>query len=567
MFIDDLHQMLEPLTGPGGECEIAEAEVGKQRLKVFKNAAPTLRDFYQRNCQTFSDDVFLIYQDERYSFAETHANASALASQLVTKYGIQKGDRVAIAMRNYPEWCFLYMAITSIGAVVVPMNAWWVTRELAYGLQDSGAKLLFVDQQRLERVQPLLEKMDIACAAARVADLPAGIANVTDLIAAGAGASMPAVSMEPDDSISIMYTSGTTGFPKGAEASHRSIINAVGCLEFMSAASKLLDPEAAKILAAAPPPGVLLTVPLFHVTGSHAIFLLSFPIGRKIQMMHKWDAATAMQLIERERITYFTGVPTMVWEMMQHPEFDNYDLSSLANIGGGGAPAPAAQVQQVTERFQGQPGMGYGLTETNAMGALNSGAMYVARPTSTGIPVILADIKIVAKDGQALLPNASGEICISGAMLVKGYWNNAEATAESFRDGWFFTGDLGHLDEDGFLYIEDRAKDMILRGGENVYCAEVEAAIYELPNVYECSVFGVPDERLGEEVACVVMPKQGTMIAEAELRQHLLESLAKFKCPAFIRFTDEQLPRNAAGKILKHQLREEAAKNLGPPSP
>lgn len=553
MFLDDFRKLLEPLTAPGGECEITEAVVDGQTLRVFKEVPKNLGDMYVDACEQHAEKMFLVYEDEHYTYAEVYASVSALGHQLVNECGIAVGDRVALSMRNYPEWVYSYMAITSIGAVVVPMNAWWTAREMEYGLEDSGALLLIADQQRLECARETA--LDIPIVVARPEGQLQGAVDMQKLLSVGAGKPMPRPEIAPDDNASIMYTSGTTGFPKGALASHRSIIQAVYTMEFALHAAVSLDPEAAEMVARNPP-AVMLTVPLFHVTGAVAIFLSGFPTGRKMIMMYRWDAGEALKCIEREKITAFTGVPTMTWEMLQHPDFDKYNTDSLVTIGGGGAPAPAEQVRQVETKFKGRPGIGYGLTETNAMGATNVGALYTSRPTSTGLPAILIDFAVRDEAGKDLPVNTPGEICVRGPVLVKGYWNKPEPTAESFRDGWFYTGDIGYMDEDGFVYISDRAKDMVIRGGENVYCAEVESAVYDFDGVYECAVFGLPDERLGEIVATVIMPNPGVTIDEAVLRAHLQENIAKFKIPEVMVFTTEQLPRNASGKIVKRDLRD-----------
>lgn len=570
MLVDTIKQMLEPMiTEKGGLWEISEKEIRGVNYRVFDNMPQTLRSYYELACTTHAIETCLVYGDEHYSFADVWRLSGQLGHQLKAQYGIEKGDRVALSLRNYPEWVLGYLAVTAIGGVVVPMNAWWVRPEMEYGLKDSGCRLLIADRERYDLIADHLDALGVRCIGVRFEQYPEGVASLMELVQAAEGQAMPEAQIDPEDDASIMYTSGTTGFPKGALSTHRAVLSGVLSLQFTFAAAQYLQPPPEGAEPAQWQPGILLTVPLFHVTGCVAIMLAGLAGGRKMVMMYKWDAGVALEQIEKERITAFTGVPTMVWEMLRHPDFDKHDLSSLETVGGGGAPAPVEQVRQVEERFSaGRPGIGYGLTETNAVASINSGDMYLAKPKSCGIPTILGDIAIRDEQGNDLPPGTEGEVCIKGPFVIKGYWNKPEATAESIKDGWFRSGDIGYLDEDGFLFISDRAKDMILRGGENVYCAEVESAIYEYPGIYECSVFGVPDPRLGEKVAVAVMPEAGREIDSGALQDFLAERIARFKVPEYVFVHTEQLPRNASGKILRRQLRDEATEKLGlqPPS-
>ncbi|HSG90127.1 MAG TPA: class I adenylate-forming enzyme family protein [Pseudomonadales bacterium] len=550
------------ITAPGAPFETATVAVRGVPLRCFVHAPANLGEVYGQSL-VHGDRTFVVYEGERLTFAEVHARAAALADRLVEGEGLARGDRVAIAMRNYPEWVIAFMAVTAAGFVAVPMNAWWTEEELAYGLTDSGARLLIVDAQRLERIAGRLEEFAIDALVARPdGPLPPRARDLAEVIRAGEGAAMPAVDVAPDDDATIMYTSGTTGFPKGAVSTHRSIVSAIMCFESALAVNALMNPAAAAA-AQANLPAMLLTVPLFHVTGSTAIFLTSFRSGRKMVLMYKWDAEQALQLIEAERITSFTGVPTMTWEMLQSPNFDSYDTSTLLSVGGGGAPAPPEQVRQVEKRFKGRPGIGYGLTETNAVGAQNSGDDYLARPRSTGRPPVVVDIEAFDDAGRQLPRGEQGEISIRGPVVFRGYWNKPEATAAAIVDGWFRSGDIGRVDEEGFVYIEDRKKDMVLRGGENVYCAEVEAALYELEGVQEAVVFGLPDARLGERVAAVIVTRPDASLDEAGVRTVLARHLAKFKIPDHIEFRTEPLPRNASGKFLKREVRAAIVEALG----
>ncbi|MEE4360088.1 MAG: class I adenylate-forming enzyme family protein [Pseudomonadales bacterium] len=554
------------LTAPGAPFELETVPVRGTPLRCFRHAPANLGALFAQSL-AHGDRDFLVYGDERLSFAETHDRALALAARFQQHFGLVPGDRVAIAMRNYPEWVIAFMAATLAGYVAVPMNAWWSADELVYGLGDCGARLLLVDAQRLERIAPRLGDLDLRVLVARAdAPLPAGVADVAAEIAAGAALTLEPVAVDPDDDAVIMYTSGTTGFPKGAVSTHRASVSSVLAFEVNTAAFGLMyPPPAAQPEAPAPAllPAMLLTVPLFHVTGCNAILLASFRTGRKVVMMYKWDAEQALALIEAERITSFTGVPTMTWEMLQSPNFERYDTSSLATIGGGGAPAPPEQVRRVEARFKGRPGIGYGLTETNAVGAQNAGDDYVRRPRSTGRPPVVVDIEAFDDAGRQLPRGALGELWIRGPVVFRGYWNREDATAEAISDGWFHSGDIGRVDEDGFVFIEDRKKDMVIRGGENVYCAEVEAALYELEGVSEAVVFGVPDERLGEQVAAVVVTREGQVLTPEAVRAQLAVRLAHFKVPEHLYFQEEQLPRNASGKFLKREVRAQLLTKLG----
>ena len=372
------------------------------------------------------------------------------------------------------------------------------------------------------------------------------------------GATRPEVEVGPEDDATILYTSGTTGRPKGAVSTHRAVVQALMGFGCKTSIEGLRRPEEAA--GTTGPPVFILIVPLFHVTGNVPVMLGSLASGLKLVIMHKWDPGRALELIEREKVTHLVGVPTQSWDLLEHPDFDRFDTSTLVSVGGGGAPAPPQLVGKVGERFSSaKPQIGYGMTETNAYGPGNSGTDYETHPTSTGRTTPIMQVEIRDPDLHPLPHGELGEIWMKGPNLIRGYWNKPEATAETIVDGWLRTGDLGRMDEEGFVYIEDRAKDMILRGGENVYSAEVEAAIYEHPAVYEAAVFGLPHERLGEEVAVSIVPREGETIDPEELRSFLRDHLAPFKIPSQVFIHEEALPRNPAGKILKRQLRDELA--------
>jgi long-chain acyl-CoA synthetase len=540
------------ITGPGGPYEIVEAEVAGQRLRVFRNAPPSLRAVFE-GARKRGAATFLVYEDERWSFADVMAAVDALAAALVERYGVRPGDRVAIAMRNYPEWVVAFAAITSIGAVSVSLNAWWTTDELDYALRDSGACVVIADRERVGRLAPLLGQIDFRVLAVRSDGvLPPGVDRWSEVVQPGAA--MPAVDVTPEMDATILYTSGTTGHPKGAVSTHRAVVSALLAFACRAAVNAAMTPPKPHPY----PTSFILVVPLFHVTGCVPVMLSCFASGAKLVMMYKWDPARALELIERERVTQFVGVPTQSWDLLECPDFARRDTASLLSVGGGGAPAPPELVRRVDQSFRAaRPGIGYGMTETNAYGPGNSGDDYLRKPTSCGRVVPVVELRVTDAEGRTLGPDEVGEIWFRGPNLIRGYWNKPEATAETIVDGWLRSGDIGRIDEEGFVYVQDRAKDMVLRAGENVYCAEVEAAIYEHPDVYEAAVFGVPHPRLGEEVAAAIVPRPGHTLDADSLRSFLANRLAPFKIPTRIAFKSEQLPRNPAGKILKRSLRDE----------
>mgnify|MGYP000149132680 FL=1 len=564
--LDKLKTIAATHMGPGAALETETVTIDGQELSVFAHVPTNLGELYKLGLE-FGDQTFLVYQNERFSFAESLDLSLRMARILKEKYEIQLGDRVAICARNSPEWCMAYMAITLIGAIAVPMNSWWKSPELKYGLSDSDSKLIFLDPARLDLVQPFLDSLDVQIVMFKP-EVESAIPEFYELARSVEPLShdeLIEIEVFPEDRASIMYTSGSTGMPKGVLSTHRNIINALYTWKFVKEITEILRPE---LLEENPefPPALLANVPLFHVTGSHAQFLASFIYSRKFVMMYKWDAEAALKLIEQERISVFHGVPTMAWEIMQSPNFDTTDLSSLRGVQSGGASRPPEHLNMIMQKFPDSviPGLGYGLTETNAIGAIISGKFYASRPNSTGRPTPpVTSIKVVDDAGNTLEDGGVGEICIKGATVMKGYWNNPEATAEVIKDGWFYSGDIGMLDELGFLIILDRAKDIVIRGGENIGCAEVEYAISEHPEVSEVSVYGIPEERLGEMLCCSIMLQTGSVLSCEQLTSFLNSRIAGFKIPERAFFQYEQLPRIATGKIAKKELRKKTMEFLG----
>jgi long-chain acyl-CoA synthetase len=415
--------------------------------------------------------------------------------------------------------------------------------------------VVIADAERVARIAPLLPALTLDVLAVRAGgELPAGVGRWEDTVVRGAP--LPEVEVLPDMDATILYTSGTTGHPKGAVSTHRAVLSALLAFACRAALNAVVGEGPPK--SHPWPTSFVLVVPLFHVTGCVPVMLSCFAAGCKLVMMHKWDPARALELIERERVTNFVGVPTQSWDLLECPDFARRDTASLVSVGGGGAPAPPELVRRVDRSFRvARPNIGYGMTETNAYGPGNVGNDYLRKPTSCGRVVPIVELRVTDECGRVLGPNEVGEIWFRGPNLIRGYWGKPEATAETIVDGWLRSGDIGRIDEEGFVYVQDRAKDMVLRAGENVYCAEVEAAIYEHPAVYEAAVFGLPHERLGEEVAVAIVLKAGASLEPEALRSFLAQHLAPFKIPTRIELRTGALPRNPAGKILKRSLRDE----------
>ena len=550
-----IKEAIATISAPGQPFEVLERVTDGVTNRVFKNAPATVRDFFEssRGLNT----TFLVYEDEEWTFDEVMKEVDALAYALVNRFDIKVGDRVGIAMRNLPEWVVSFAAILSVGAISVSLNAWWTEDELEYAINDSGLSLLIGDSERISRAQDVCQRAGVPMLGVRVDELQPlahGVQLWNDAVVRGA--TMPDVAIGPESDATILYTAGTTGFPKGAVSTHGAICQTL--IAFLSSATINGARRGPSESGSGVSPSFILIVPLFHVTGCIAVMMGCFAWHLKLVMMYRWEPERALQLIERHQVSNFIGVPTQSWDLLESPNFKKYDTSSLTAVGGGGAPAPPALVARVERSFaQGRPSLAYGMTETNAFGIGIYGDEYLSHPTSTGNTTnIVVDVEIRDADGVPVPRGGHGEIWLKSPTLIRGYWNRPDDTASSIVDGWLRTGDLGRIDDEGYLYVEDRVKDMILRAGENVYSAEVEAAIYELAAVYEAAVFGLAHERLGEEVACVVMLKPGATLDEDELRSYLQSRVATFKVPTRVAFTQEPLPRNPAGKFLKREMQQ-----------
>ena len=555
------------MTAPGAKFEMEEKVINGIRLRIYKHAPLTLRDVVL-NSKQWDFREYLVFEDERITYAAHYKAVAHLARRLREDFGVQKGDRVAVVMRNYPQWAVGFWAALAIGAIATPLNSWWTGEELEYGLADSGARVAIVDPEKLERIRdhlPTLTQLKTVIVA-RGGDDEADprIVSLEKLIgSARAWASlpdieMPAAEVGPDDDATIMYTSGTTGKPKGALATHRGIIsnvfNGMACQARHFVRQGQSPPVRDPLND--PPRIPLLAIPFFHATGAFSNLVPVIMNADKIVTMYKWDPGEALEIIEREKVTMIGGVPAIAWQVLEHPDRDKYDLSSIQFVAYGGAPSAPELVATIKRRFpNGLASNGWGMTETCAASCVNFGKDYEVRPDSCGAPAPAMDFKIVGSNGETLGPNQVGELWVKGPNNCKAYWNKPEATAKTYIDGWVVTGDIGRMDDESFVFLLDRAKDMLIRGGENIYCIEVESALYDHPAIMDAAVVGIPHKVLGEEVGAVVQVKPDMEVTADELRRFTAQKIAAFKVPVDIQIQRDPLPRNANGKIMKSELR------------
>jgi long-chain acyl-CoA synthetase len=545
-------EILARLTA-SGPFALAEDRSAGYPIRIYKNAPASLREVFLAT-KSYADRTFTVYGAETLTYAEVFAKVASLAHYLADR-GVRKGDRVAIGMRNYPEWIICFWACQAIGAVVVALNAWWTTAELAYALEDSAPSALLIDGERLERIEPLLSGLGAAIVVARRDGGPAGGVDFAEAVAKPAS-DLPDVEVAPGDLATILYTSGTTGKPKGAVATQRNhVTNIMNTLLAGALARATLGVPDDFV---APQAGVLQTFPFFHIGGLTGLYM-GTTMGSKMALMYKWNPREAVELIETHGLTSAGGVPIVVRQLLEAASVSGKSLSSLIALGSGGAPVPPDLIRRIETQLEAKasPGNGYGLTETTSAVVTNGGAEYFAHPTSVGRAVPTADVRFVDEAGQDVPQGEIGELWFRGPNIIQGYWGNPAATEAAFGGGWFRTGDLGYIDAEGLIYVVDRKKDVIIRGGENIYCAEVEAAILEHPLVRDATVIGLPSAEWGEEVAALIQvdPENQSPTLAADIAARLGETLARYKIPTAITITEADLPRTATGKVLKRDIR------------
>jgi long-chain acyl-CoA synthetase len=555
------------LTGPGGMFEVVTEEVLGRPMQVYAQRMPSLRSVAEVGLLRGDDATFIVYGDRTYGFGTFVQMANGVAHALRDRYGVGKGDRVAVLSQNNPEWCLAFWATVQQGAVLVGLNGWWTTDEIEYGLQDSGAKVLVADRKRFERIAGSLDGtrdlehvflVDCSPADVGLADDPR-VHGFSELTGSPTSEFVDEEIAEDDPAV-IFYTSGTTGRPKGAISTHRSMIANLQNTMYNAVAGSMMG-------GGALPEGgdgqnvALFTSPLFHVSGCHSTLVVGLLAGLKLVMPEgRFTPEQALELIQEHGVTVWATVPTMVWRVCEHPDRHDYDTSSVKSVAFGGSPSADELQRMIHDTFPSvsSTSNAYGLTETSSVATVISGQDALDKPTSVGPPVPTVSVKIVDPAGNDLGAGDTGEVCITGPILMAGYWNKPEATAEAIdADGWLHTGDLGHLDDDGFLFITDRKKDMIIRGGENIYSVEIEQRLVNHPEIADAAIYGVPHPELGEEVKATVQLEEGSSLTEAEVQQWVADGLAAFKVPAYVDLTVEKLPRNASGKLLKNVLRGE----------
>ena len=555
------------LTGPGGMFEVVTEDVLGRKMEVYAQRMKSLREIPQAAMMRGDDQQFLVHGDRSWGFASFAREANGVAVALRDRFGLQQGDRVSVLSQNNPEWCLAFWATVMQGGILVGLNGWWKADEILYGLQDSGSKILVADKKRFERIADSLAEAPsveaVFLADCDPSDFPEAAATGKlhrfDELLGSPTDEFPTTEIDEDDDAVIFYTSGTTGRPKGAISTHRSMIANLQNTLYNAVAGSMAG-------GGALPDGggqnvSLLTSPLFHVSGCHSGLVVGMLAGLKLVIPEgRFDPRRALELIEEHGVTVWATVPTMVWRVCELPERHDFDTSTVVSVAYGGSPSAEELQRKVHDTFPNvrTTSNAYGLTETSSVATVNSGSDAEAKPTSVGPPVPTVRIKIVDEVGRELGAGETGEVCITGPILMKGYWGKPEATAAAIdEDGWLHTGDVGHLDEDGFLYITDRKKDMIIRGGENIYCVEIENRLVEHPEIADAAVIGVSHPELGEEVKAVVQVEPGSTMSEDDVRTWVRGTLADFKVPAYVVVQEDKLPRNASGKLLKNVLRGE----------
>jgi long-chain acyl-CoA synthetase len=564
-----LSEVRAQLTGPGGMFEVTTEDVLGRPMQVYKERMRSLREIPQAAVLRGDEAPFIVHGDRTYGFRTFVETANGVSRALADQFGIGPGDRVAVLSQNNPEWCLAFWATVDLGAILVGLNGWWKADEILYGLQDSGATVLVADRKRFERIAGQLDQVPglahVFLVDAEPEDFPAAAGAAAklhrfDVLTTAPTGEFPDTPIAEDDAAVIFYTSGTTGRPKGAISTHRSMIANLQNTLYSTVSGAMANPEAGSAIGGGPNVS-LLTSPLFHVSGCHSGLVVGMLAGIKIVIpTGRFDPADALRLIQEHGVTVWATVPTMVWRVCEHPGRHDYDTSTVTTVAFGGSPSADELQRKVAETFPNvrSTSNAYGLTETSSVATVISGADARRKPDSVGPPVPTVEVRIVDPLNQPLPQGETGEVCIRGPILMKGYWNKPEATAEAIdTEGWLHTGDIGHLDDEGYLTITDRKKDMIIRGGENIYCVEIENRLVEHPAVADAAIIGVPHPELGEEVKAVVQVEPGETLTEDDVRAWVRAELADFKVPAHVELRADPLPRNASGKLLKNVLRGE----------
>jgi len=548
-------QAVAQLTGPGAPFEVVTDAVAGRPMRNWKNRERSLREKVA-NWGLRGDQDCMIHGPRRIRYGEFARLCFGAAGRLSDVHGLRKGDRVAVLSYNSPDWLIALFGAVSAGGVGVGLNGWWATEEIEYGLNDSGSRFLVVDERLWPRVAPLAGRLESLEKIFYVgAQPPPGTLPISDLLVASD--TVPTVPIDEDDPFVILYTSGTTGRSKGCITTHRGTIAQVTGIVFSSVVGALTG-GASPVPQTGGQPASLLTSPLFHVGGLHSGVCTALTAGAKLVFSEgRFDPEQVMRLIQDEKISLWGAIPTMLHRVVHHPKVREYDLSSLRSISFGGAPTPPETIEKAREVLPIEPSFAnaYGLTETHGVATVNGGKDLLGRKTSVGRPIPVLELEVVDEAGKPVPDGERGELRFRGATVTPGYWNRPDATAQTVRDGWLYTGDVGYRDAEGFFYVVDRAKDMIIRGGENVYCVEIENCLADHPEIDEAAIVGVADPELGERVKAVVRRVPGSQLSPEAVRAHVAAHMASFKVPEFVEFCDDPLPRNPAGKILKNLLR------------